>query len=214
MQPHKTAQARVALQSHSAPLSMRERRALILCDGQRDLSELTALLGSDAPALVMRLRLAGYLGHAVLEPAAKPPWPARAAVVPVLVSAAMTAQPPVASRAPAPEAQATGTRRSLVAARLYLISMLELQRDPLATAQKKQLQACQDPDAIVAHLLAGVHCLQRVASTSLARRVRERLAEVLPETYLPHLERLELAKPHAAAGEDSDSSLRRDETLA
>lgn len=214
MQPQKTAQARVALQSHSAPLSMRERRALILCDGQRDLKELTALLGSDAPALVMRLHVAGYLGNTAVEPVARPVQPNRAVAVPVPVRAATPAQPPAATRAAAPEAQATGTRRSLVAARLYLISMLELQRDPLAMAQKKQLQACQDPDAIVAHLLAGVHCLQRVASTSLARRVCERLAEVLPETYLPALERLELAKPHASAVQDSDSSLRRDEALA
>ena len=86
-----------------------------------------------------------------------------------------------------------------MAAKLYLIGMLELQRDESAVAQRKQLQACQDPDAIVAHLLAGVHCLQRIASTSLAQRVRERLAEVLPESYLPALERLDLAVPQSSA---------------
>lgn len=172
MQPNKTDQARLALQSHAGPLSMRERRALILCDGQRDLKELTALLGMDAPALVMNLYEAGYLSNTVVEPMAQ---------------------------APAPQTQATGTRRSLVAAKLYLIGMLELQRDESAVAQRKQLQACQDPDAIMAHLLAGVHCLQRIASTSLAQRVRERLAEVLPEPYLPALERLELAVPQSSA---------------
>jgi hypothetical protein len=194
MQPNKTDQARLALQSHAGPLSMRERRALILCDGQRDLKELTALLGVDAPALVMNLYEAGYLGNTVVEPVARAPAP--------LPARAPAAAPiPVATPAPAPtpQTQATGTRRSLVAAKLYLIGMLELQRDESAAAQRKQLQACQDPDAIVAHLLAGVHCLQRIASTSLAQRVRERLAEVLPESYLPALERLDLIVPQSSA---------------
>lgn len=190
MQPNKTDQARLALQSHAGPLSMRERRALILCDGQRDLKELTALLGVDAPALVMHLYEAGYLNNTVVDLVPKAPASA-AAPIPVAVPAPMPA--------PAPQTQATGTRRSLVAAKLYLIGMLELQRDESAVAQRKQLQACQDPDAIVAHLLAGVHCLQRIASTSLAQRVRERLAEVLPESYLPALERLDLIVAQSSA---------------
>ena len=186
MQPNKTEQARLALQSHAGPLSMRERRALILCDGQRDLKELTALLGMDAPALVMHLYEAGYLDNTVVELVAKAPAPAAAPL-------------PVAAPAPAPQTQATGTRRSLVAAKFYLIGMLELQRDESAVTQRLQLQACQEPDAIMAHLLAGVHCLQRIASTSLAQRVRERLAEVLPESCLPALERLDLAVSRSSA---------------
>jgi hypothetical protein len=193
MQPNKTDQARLALQSHAGPLSMRERRALILCDGRRDLKELTALLGVDAPALVMHLYEAGYLSNTVVELVARAP-------ATLSVRAPAAAPIPVAAPAPAadPQTQATGTRRSLVAAKFYLIGMLELQRDESAVAQRKQLQACQDPDAIVAHLLAGVHCLQRIASTSLAQRVRERLAEVLPESYLPALERLDLAVPRSS----------------
>lgn len=198
MQPNKTDQARLALQSHAAPLSMRERRALILCDGQRDLKELTALLGVDAPALVMHLYEAGYLNNTVVEHAAGVPAP-----LPVRAPAAapipIAAPAPVPASTAVPQTQATGTRRSLVAAKLYLIGMLELQRDESAVAQRRQLQACQDPDAIVAHLLAGVHCLQRIASTSLAQRVRERLAEVLPEPYLPALERLDLAVLQSSA---------------
>jgi hypothetical protein len=196
MQPNKTDQARQALQSHAGPLSMRERRALILCDGRRDLKELTALLGADAPALVMHLYEAGYLDNTVVEPVAKAPASLTArtsAAAPIPVDA------PAPTPAPATQTQATGTRRSLVAAKLYLIGMLELQRDESAVTQRKQLQACQDPDAIVAHLLAGVHCLQRIASSSLAQRVRERLSEVLPESYLPALERLDLAVPQSSA---------------
>ena len=196
MQPNKTDQARQALQSHAGALSMRERRALILCDGRRDLRELTSLLGTDTPALVMRLYEAGYLSNAVVGPVPRASTPPAARV-----TATATAATPIDVPAPAlaTQSQATGTRRSLVAAKLYLIGMLELQRDESAVAQRKQLQACQDPDAIVANLLAGVHCLQRIASNSLAQRVRERLAEVLPESCLPALERLELAVPQSSA---------------
>ena len=194
MQPNKTDRARQALQSHAGPLSMRERRALILCDGRRDLKELTALLGADAPALVMHLYEAGYLSNAVVEPVARAP-----ALLPVRAPATAPIQVSIPAPAPALQTQATGTRRSLVAAKLYLIGILELQRDESAVAQRKQLQACQDPDAIVAHLLASVCCLQRIASSSLAQRVRERLAEVLPESYLPALERLDLAVPQSSA---------------
>ncbi len=51
MQPQKTDLARTALQAHRAPLDMRQRRLLILCDGQRDLSALTTMIGADAPAV-------------------------------------------------------------------------------------------------------------------------------------------------------------------
>lgn len=198
MQPNKTDQARLALQSHAGPLSMRERRTLILCDGQRDLKALTALLGVDAPALVMNLYEAGYLNNTVVGPVAKAPAP-RPARAPAAAPIPVDAPAPAPAPAPTPQMQATGTRRSLVAAKLYLIGMLELQRDESAVAQRKQLQACQDPDAIMAHLLAGVHCLQCIASTSLAQRVRERLAEVLPESCLPMLEQLDLAVPQSSA---------------
>ena len=188
MQPNKTDQARRALQSHAGPLNMRERRALLLCDGRRDLEELTTLLGPGTRALVMHLHETGYLATDSAQP---PPQ------APAHVAASTPTLTPV--HAPTPSTQAAATRRSLVAAKLYLIGMLELQRDESAAAQRKLLQASQDADAVMAHLLAGVHCLQRIASISLAQRVRERLGEVLPEAYLPLLERLDLAASESAA---------------
>ena len=61
MQPRKTDLARTALQAHRAPLDMRQRRLLILCDGQRTVAELTDLLGQEAPAMVIQLVQSGYL---------------------------------------------------------------------------------------------------------------------------------------------------------
>ena len=86
-----------------------------------------------------------------------------------------------------------------MAAKLYVIGMLELQRHELAATHRLRLQACQDPDAIVAHLFAAMHCLQHTASSSLVQRIRERLAEVLPEPYLPALEKLGALMPESTA---------------
>ena len=61
MQPCKTDLAHAALQGHRAPLDLRQRRALILCDGKRGLGELSSLLGDDAPALIAQLQREGYL---------------------------------------------------------------------------------------------------------------------------------------------------------
>ncbi len=181
MLPHKTELSRLALQSHAGPLSMRERRALILCDGRRNLKDLSALLGPDAPALIMRLYEAGYLTNDAPSQAAVP-----------------TPAPAIESPKPA-RAPAAPTRRSLIAAKLYMLGMLELQRNESANAHRVQLQASQDPDAVLAHLLAALHCLQRTTNTSMAQRVRERLTEVLPEDYLPALETPNAPTPELAA---------------
>ena len=188
MYPRKTDLARQALQSHAAPLAMRERQALILCDGRRDLAELGAMLGSSAAAQIERLCAAGYLimtgTPASFAPAAAPE-PIRPVVPP--------------SPAAVPLAPAASSRRSIVAAKLYMVGMLELQRHESAASHRTRLQACQDPDATAAHILAAVHCLQRTTSNSFTQRVRERLAEVMPEPYLPALERLDLALASAVS---------------
>jgi hypothetical protein len=201
MYPRKTDLARQALQSHAAPLAMRERQALILCDGRRSLAELGAMLGTGAAAQIERLCAAGYLimtatpatsAAPAPEPAPAPmPEPIRPAASPAPVASVV----PVAV-SPAP---AASSRRSIVAAKLYVIGMLELQRHESAVSHRMRLQTSQDPDATVAHILAAVHCLQVTTSASFTQRVRERLAEVLPEPYLPALEQLDLTRAQPIA---------------
>lgn len=176
MQPRKTDLARQALSIRDGSLSMRERRVLILCDGQRGIEELTSMLGPETPSHIRRLRDAGYL-VAVVE--APPP------------------QAPLPASAPASEPVAVSTRRrSLVAAKLYLLGMLELQRHPDAIRHRERLQAAQSDEDTLAQLFAALHCLRLAASPTLAQRVRERLTEVLPEPYLPALQQ---ADPTPAA---------------
>lgn len=161
MQPRKTDLARDALQAHRAPLDMRQRRLLIMCDGQRDIGQLTALIGPEAPAMVIQLIQAGYLVSA--------PEAAVAAVpAPVAVAAPTAAEP-------APE-----RRRSLVAARIYLLGILELQRNPQAAALYRDLQMARAEADVVATLRTALDALPGMTSEGYSQRVRQRVLEALP----------------------------------
>ncbi len=176
MQPRKTDLARDALQAHRAPLDMRQRRLLILCDGQRDLAQLSAMIGPEASAMVIQLIQAGYLvSTAPAEPAP--------AAVPV-------ASPTLAAPAPAASAAApvTERRRSMVAARIYLLGILELQRHPQAAALLHALQQSRSDDQVIAALHNALDALPGLTSPGYCERVRQRLFEVLPESHLAQLE--------------------------
>jgi len=169
MQPRKTDLARTALQAHRAPLDMRQRRLLILCDGQRSIADLTGLLGQDAPAMVIQLEQAGYLSTGTGATAAPPP-PADAAA------------PAPATPAAAPAAPATGSerRRSLVAARIYVLGILEMQRHPQAAALFRDLQQARAESEVLQVLHSAMQMLPGLTSEGYCQRVRQRLLEALP----------------------------------
>ena len=169
MQPRKTELARTALQAHRAPLDMRQRRLLILCDGQRTIADLTGLLGQDAPAMVIQLVQAGYLSTGTGATAAPPP-PADAAA------------PAPTTPAAAPAAPATGSerRRSLVAARIYVLGILEMQRHPQAAALFRDLQQARAESEVLQVLHSAMQMLPGLTSEGYCQRVRQRLLEALP----------------------------------
>lgn len=171
MQPRKTDLARTALQAHRAPLDMRQRRLLILCDGQRSIADLTGLLGQDAPAMVIQLVQAGYLstGTAATTP---PPSPAAAA-------APVPPAPPSAAPAATP-ATAVERRRSLVAARIYVLGILEMQRHPQAAALFRDLQQARAEGEVLQVLHSAMQMLPGLTSEGYCQRVRQRLLEALP----------------------------------
>jgi hypothetical protein len=172
MQPRKTELARDALQAHRAPLDMRQRRLLILCDGQRDLPQLTAMIGPEASAMVIQLIQGGYLVSTAPPEPVPVPVPASGATV-----AAAGGSPPVTER-----------RRSLVSARIYLLGILELQRHPQAAALLYTLQQARSDEQVVSALHASLEALPGLTSAGYCERVRQRLFEVLPETHLAQLE--------------------------
>lgn len=195
----KTPRALAALQAGSrSGLSLRERRALILADGRRRLDELLALLGSDALPLLQRLRGAGLLEEATPAPAATPSVPAAAAPPPSPAVQALPAPPPVAT-----PSSRTGQRRSLVAAKLYVVDMLQLQRHPDAVELKARIQFAADQDALLAALLEAVPLLRRLTNPRYGERVAARLQEVLPEDLLPALAATLAALPAETAGADA-----------
>ncbi|WP_414612991.1 hypothetical protein [Stenotrophomonas pavanii] len=169
MQPRKTDLARTALQAHRAPLDMRQRRLLILCDGQRTLADLTGLIGQDAAAMVIQLVQAGYLSTGIAATTAPPPSAAAAAPAPTTPAAA-------------PAAPATGSerRRSLVAARIYVLGILEMQRHPQAAALFRELQQARAESDVLQVLQSAMRTLPGLASEGYCQRVRQRLLEALP----------------------------------
>ncbi|KLD79308.1 hypothetical protein FZ025_11440 [Xanthomonas hyacinthi] len=152
MPPRKTALALAALQSHAAPLDMRQRRVLILADGQRSVEELTALGGSNAAAIVQALLQQGYLDDG------------RAAAAPRAAPAAAPADP----------------RRALLNARMYLLDLLQLQRHPASRPLQQQLRDAREDAATLQAIVDALRAMPEMTSERYAQRIRERLLEVLP----------------------------------
>ena len=171
MQPHKTELGHTVLQTHRAALDLRQRRALILCDGKRSLAELSGMLGNDVPELIAQLQRDGYLQ------VESPPAPA----------ATSTAAKPLAEAAASPAAMPRAPverRRSMVAARIYVLDILALQRNPTAAQLHKLLQAAREEGDTVQALKLALSHLPAMTSDGYTQRVRGRLQEVLPETHL------------------------------
>ncbi|QNP41470.1 hypothetical protein [Lysobacter solisilvae (ex Woo and Kim 2020)] len=189
----KTERARAALHAHAgAGLSLAERRVLILCDGQRNRDDLVALLGAGALSIIERLLQDGYL--ALESGATAVPRLATSAGQPVEATPAAPA--PIVSVAP--PARAT-SRRSLAASKMYLVDMLQLQRDPESVSLRAEIQTSPSEDELVYRMMKGLHHLQAVAAASYARRVGDRLAEILPEQHVSRLDQARAAWLQSAA---------------
>lgn len=231
MLPTKTDKGRQALAlGKTASLSLTQRRALILCDGRRDLPALVALLGADAPHTIAALVRDGYLAAAVeaTTPAARTtgrlgdllrvtsgalqsrrpipdaqgtravsssvpdvsaPTSTKAAVQATTHASALPATS--AAAGDARPATAPRPRRSLAASKMYVLDLLQLQRDLRMAECRTEIQCAQDTDEIAAALLAGVRHLLRQAPPGYGQRVIERLSDILPEEHLPALRALQ-----------------------
>lgn len=178
MRLQKTDRARSALVQHGPDLSAHDRRLLILSDGKRSLDDIVALLGADVRPRLLHLLDRGYLigvSHRGDDPAnvdtprAKPD---------------IAATPP----APAPPAPPRAVRRSLAATKMYLLDILQLQRDPDAAALRAVIHTSVGQDALLAAILDAAAHVQRTSNASYGQRVIERVAEIIPEDALAELE--------------------------
>lgn len=214
---HKTEQARAALSdTRSSDLSLHHRRILILTDGKRSINDLMAMLGNDILGDIDALMRAGYLattnaqgarsagglGQRLREAASRlrpsgdesaaPPGVASSATPatasPATSAAALPAETPTSASASSVPAAA---RRSLAASKMYVMDLLQMQRDLRIAECRTEIQCAQDEIATVVALLDGVRHLMPLVSASMAARILARLDEVLPEPYLPALRALQ-----------------------
>lgn len=164
MRPHKTEKAHSALRDRPADVSVLERRIMILSDGKRRIDEVVDLLGAQTQGALTRLLQHGYLVD-IEAPA----------------SAAIERDPsgpqPIATTATAP-------RRSVAAAKMYIVDMLQLQRGNDAAAITASLRSCRDADELAAHVLRALRHIHAITSPGYSRRVAAQLAELMPEQYL------------------------------
>lgn len=116
------------------------------------------------------------------------PEAATITVAPALpqIAAATTAQRP-----------SSGTRRSLAASKMYLLDMLQLQRNPEAAELRAAIQ-CSEPAQLVDALFQALRMLVGTSTQSYGERIVNRLAEILPEESLPRLEALRAERARVA----------------
>ena len=180
----KTERGRAALQAHSADMSLAERRALILCDGMRSRDDIVAMLGANALSALERLLREGYL---TLDgtPAQTPRL--------VATDGVQVNTPPPAPAASTASTPRTASRRSLAASKMYLLDMLQLQRDAESISLRAEIQTSPSEEELTYRMMKGLRHLQAITTVGYARRVGDRLAEILPEAYLPKLDQARAA---------------------
>jgi len=175
----KTVKARDALAAgKSGALDLRDRRILILADGQRTRDEVTAMLGADSAHAIDRLLREGYLGVPEGAASIAAAVPFAPAPPPVVAAALASAPAPAAPRAP------VRARRSLAAAKMYLLDMLQLQRNGEAAALRLAIQTTSDQEVLVDRLLEAMRHLLATSTPSYGERVLQRFSEVVPEENL------------------------------
>ena len=199
----KTEKARTALQSRSPALNAMDRRVLIVSDGERSREALLAMFGNDAAANIERLLREGYL-EAVQRPGVfaqaagglasmlRSERPVRASADAAVATAARVSATPATKPA--------ATRRSMAAAKMYLVDMLQLQRNEESASLRAAIHTAPSEDELAWQLCKSLRHLRATSAASYGERVTARFVEILPEPWLPRLQ--------AALSADAGSAAR------
>ena len=107
------------------------------------------------------------------------------------------ASPQIAAAAATAPRSSPGTRRSLAASKMYLLDMLQLQRNAEAAELRAAIQ-CSGPAQLIDALFQALRMLVGVSTQSYGERIVNRLAEILPEETLPRLEALRTERARVA----------------
>ncbi len=213
MRLHKTDQARAALATEkNAGLSLPQRRILILTDGMRSIEDIMTMLGSEILPEIDGLIRTGYLS--TTESAPQRPQAVAAlgqlwrsvtakarqddagegmatAAVSVVAATRAPAPPQQPQSQPQPRNAAPATRRSLAVSKMYVMDLLQLQRDLRMAECRAEIQCADGEVATAVALLDGVRQMLTLVAPGYASRVIARLDETMPEEFLPALRALE-----------------------
>jgi hypothetical protein len=167
----KTDKGVASLQARSGELGLRDRHVLILADGKRAAREISDALGGDATARIERLLASGHLA--------------------VFGARASTGAPVASVAQPAPEVSAAPVhvpKRSLAAARLYLLDMLRLQRGWEAEELARAIQRTAQPTYQVPAMLDALRHLLAVTKPSFGQRVGSQVLALMPEEFVSRVD--------------------------
>lgn len=207
----KTDKARQTLKAGtSGELDLRDRRILILADGKRSADAIAALLGPDSAGSIDRLLRDDYLAGVALTPGFGPVRDRSTAFPGLLRSTGAAGRDDVDRRRPAPPSPAIDTdpavvantsratpRRSLAAAKMYMLDMLQLQRTTQAASARVAIQCAATPEDVVDALLDALRHVLGVSTPTYGDNISSRLAEILPMEALPRLDAIRGGR-HAA----------------
>ena len=182
-----------ALLSDRRALSPRERQLLVLADGRRSAAELGRWLGFAVEPVLHQMVRDGYLERARGQWGSAPPdseasdaASQRPPTGPAPVEAAPSR---VETRAeqPAPKVDRTDARRSLAASKMYVVSLMQMLRDPDAASLAVSLHVAQTAEELVRALADSLAFVHGRSGAEYAARVATRLLEVVPRDHLPAL---------------------------
>ncbi len=182
----KTSTGRREQQQRSQALSARQRHVLILCDGQRAIGELCALMGQEAQQLARELLAAGFVERVGLANAPEPvevPLK-RTSKTSAQASSASEPSPSSVSASQLAQAVAPPPRRSIALSRMYMFDMLERLLGAQSGPARAHLRAADRPEAVLAALQECLALIAEIAGSVQADKVRQQLCDMLPEDYL------------------------------
>lgn len=228
MRLHKSAKARDVLMSQNQALSQAERRVLILCDGQRIRSTIENMLGDAASTTIDVLIEQGYLqtsSPTSLEPQAEKKTGLSGLSIigkRILRDSASSDAPPTVTPPPTPTSKSLNrsadvqreSRRSIVACKMYMLDMLQLQRSMESSALAVDIQTATNEIELTDGLIQALRHLCITTKASMGERIAQRLLETMPESHIPMLraeaDSLFEKAPTQSVGAQNVVAMRRD----
>jgi len=171
----KTEKGRHELRPGNRTLGQRERTLLLVADGLQTESKMAELLQGEGRALIDRLLDQGYLERRPSAAKANKPAPVRPA-----------------SADPAVHGEPFSGARSLATARMFLFDISERMFAPrdkaMATRYRHALREARDPQAMLAVGRTLITDVEALAGSQRADGISERLAKLLPDHLMDHMD--------------------------